>query len=108
LVVQPKPVKNHFCLPSLAGRTVAGDGSACDVFLKHVLVFSGRECLVPELSSNVDSAERTTSSQAADTRLEPKWFSRLHHLWKTFWGWREPAMLGSVAAPAVSTCTGKK
>src|SRR3954469_5824710 len=42
LVVQSEPVKNHVCLPSLAGRTVAGAGLACDVFLKHVLVFSGR------------------------------------------------------------------
>ena len=42
LVVQPKPVKNHLCLPSFAGRTVAGVGGPRDVFLKHVLVFSGR------------------------------------------------------------------
>ena len=32
LVVQPKPVKNHFCLPSLAARTVAGVGSRATSF----------------------------------------------------------------------------
>jgi hypothetical protein len=39
---------NHLCLPSLAGRTVAGVGVPGGVFLKHVLVFSGRRCLVPK------------------------------------------------------------
>ena len=32
LVVQPKPVKNHLCLPSLAGRTVAGLASRVTCF----------------------------------------------------------------------------
>jgi hypothetical protein len=45
-------------------------------------------CLVPKLSMNDDSAERTTSSRrpssrASDTRVERKWLSRLQDCVKT-------------------------